>query len=152
MDPKEERAELFAIYAGLDAEIAAIGPRCEASGRCCRFAEYGHTLFLSALEAEALFEPGIPPGARLSAETCPYQVGGLCTARERRPLGCRSYFCDPTFAEAMPAISERWTQRLKELHERSGRAWDYRPLHRHFPPGNDTCEIAAGTLRIAGST
>jgi superfamily I DNA/RNA helicase len=28
------------------------GPVCVASGRCCRFKEYGHTLFLSNLEAE----------------------------------------------------------------------------------------------------
>jgi hypothetical protein len=148
----EERSALFEIYSGLDAEIAAIGPRCEASGRCCRFAEYGHTLFLSALEAEVLFEPGIPPGARLSEASCPYQVGGLCGARERRPLGCRSYFCDPAFAGAMPEISERWTQALKALHEGSGRRWDYRPLHRHFPVPLDTCANVAGRLPIVSCT
>ena len=31
--------------------VAGLAPLCELSGRCCRFREYGHTLFLSAAEA-----------------------------------------------------------------------------------------------------
>src|SRR5687767_2381719 len=49
----EQRQRVMAIYAA-DAAVAAAGPRCDASGRCCRFTEYGHTLFLSHLEADVL--------------------------------------------------------------------------------------------------
>ncbi len=42
--------ELRALYAELDAEVARLGPVCELSGRCCRFIEFGHTLFVSEAE------------------------------------------------------------------------------------------------------
>lgn len=122
-------ADLDAVYADLDREVAAASPVCRASGRCCRFREYGHTLFLSRLEAERLLAAGLPAGADVGREGCPYQAQGLCTARERRPLGCRVYFCDPSFADRMAELSERYVGRLKSLHERYGLAWDYRPLH-----------------------
>jgi hypothetical protein len=121
-------ADLRALYADVDAEVGACQPRCDVSGRCCRFSEYGHTLFLSAVEAELLFSE--PPALSQRPAECPYQIGGRCTARERRPLGCRIYFCDPTFADRMPEISESAISRLKRLHERWGRGWDYRPLER----------------------
>lgn len=122
------RADLFVLYSEVDAEVAAHDPRCDVSGRCCRFSEYGHTLFLSAVEAELLCsEPAAPSQEQ---GECPYQIAGRCTARERRPLGCRIYFCDPRFADRMPEISESAIARLKRLHERWGRGWDYRPLER----------------------
>ncbi len=121
---------LLELYHDLDAEIAAANPRCAVSGRCCRFGEYGHTLFLSELEAEALLEPGLPAGA-VSPDLCPFQIQGLCTARDRRPLGCRVYFCDPAYAERQVEISERFIGRLKRLHDTLARPWNYRPLH-HF--------------------
>src|SRR4051794_15527084 len=42
------------LYADVDREVAAAGPVCIASGRCCRFKEYGHVLYLSSLEANVL--------------------------------------------------------------------------------------------------
>ena len=54
------RWEVLAVYAAADAAVRAAGPRCDASGRCCRFTEYGHTLFLSAFEAEILLESRPP--------------------------------------------------------------------------------------------
>jgi len=121
-----ERADLHALYAAVDAEIGAENPRCDVSGRCCRFNEYGHTLFLSAAEAELLF--AVAPAA--GGAECPYQIAGRCTARERRPLGCRIYFCDPNYAARMIEISESAVKRLKQLHGGWGRGWDYRPLER----------------------
>jgi hypothetical protein len=126
-------AELLALYADVDAAVAAANPRCDASGRCCRFGEWGHTLFLTAPEAETLFAEPFPAGGAVAADLCPYQVGGLCAARERRPLGCRVYFCDPAWAERMPAAMEAALAGLKALHERADLPWDYRPLHRWEP-------------------
>ena len=48
------RSELRALYEQLDAEVAALGPVCQLSGRCCRFKEYGHTLFVSIPEVQFL--------------------------------------------------------------------------------------------------
>ena len=127
----ELRAQVLAIYAEADAAVAAAGPRCDASGRCCRFKEYGHTLFISNLEAEVLLESAPPYERPVSGDFCPFQVDGLCTAREPRPLGCRVYFCDPSYQETGKAISETYLRRLKELAEEHGTGWRYFPLH-HF--------------------
>jgi Fe-S-cluster containining protein len=84
------------LYAEVDREVAAAGPVCVASGRCCRFKEYGHTLFLSHLEADVLLAAAPPYDTPVSADYCPFQKENLCTAREPRPLGCRVYYCDRT--------------------------------------------------------
>jgi len=121
-------AALRELYAELDAAIAARGPVCQASGRCCRFKEYGHTLFLSRAEADYLLQADWPAYA-YDENLCPFQVEGLCQARERRPLGCRVYYCDPAYHGQAGPLSEEFIVRLKALHEAHGLAWDYRPLH-----------------------
>src|SRR5262245_21877628 len=93
------------IHSAADAAVAVQGPVCESSGRCCRFTEYGHTLFLSDMEAEYLLATA-PGYDRVSIDGCPFQTDGLCTARDERPLGCRVYFCDPKFQQSMPLILE----------------------------------------------
>jgi Fe-S-cluster containining protein len=124
------REGLLAIYDELAADIARAAPVCELSGRCCRFKEYGHTLFISRPEAEFLLEQGLPENAVVDEAGCPFQINGLCTARERRPLGCRVYFCDPKYAGTGEGLSEIYIARLKQLHEETQTPWDYRPLHR----------------------
>jgi Fe-S-cluster containining protein len=123
------REGLLAICDDLEADIARAAPVCELSGRCCRFKEYGHTLFLSRPEAEWLLEQGLPENATIDEAGCPFQIGGLCTARERRPLGCRVYYCDPRYAGVGEELSERYLRRLKQLHDETGTPWEYRPLH-----------------------
>src|SRR5215218_5580331 len=110
------RQAVLELYREVDADVAAAGPVCIASGRCCRFKEYGHTLFLSQLEADVLLADAPPydPSA-VTADFCPFQKGNLCTAREPRPLGCRVYYCDPNYAGTGEAISEKYLKRLKQL-------------------------------------
>ena len=78
------KAELRVLYTELDREVAGIGPVCELSGPCCRFEEYGHTLFVSTAEVEYLV--GTAPAQERpldQAQTCPWQdARGHCTARE----------------------------------------------------------------------
>jgi Fe-S-cluster containining protein len=128
------RDALRALYDDLDAEIARLGPSCALSGRCCRFEEYGHTLFLSAPEAALLLAEAPAPSRPLDdGASCPWQdPRGRCTAREARPLGCRVYFCDPAYQPDAPALSERFIARLKRLVEDFHLSWDYAPLHHHL--------------------
>jgi hypothetical protein len=125
------RRTVLQLYSEVDRDVAAAGPVCVASGRCCRFKEYGHVLFLSNLEADVLLAgaPDYDPAA-VTADFCPFQKGNLCTAREPRPLGCRVYYCDPTYQERAGEITEAYLRRLKELAEAHGVAWRYAPLHR----------------------
>ena len=125
------RKEIQALYAEADREVAAAGPVCVASGRCCRFKEWGHTLFLSSLEAEVLLADAPTYEQPVSADFCPFQKDKLCTAREPRPLSCRVYFCDPNYQETAHGITEKYVRRLKDLAEAHGVSWQYAPLH-HF--------------------
>jgi hypothetical protein len=123
------RRRVLELYAEADREVAAAGPVCVASGRCCRFKEYGHTLFISNLEAEVLLHGAPPYALPVSSDFCPFQQGTLCTAREPRPLGCRVYYCDPAYQETSHAITEKYLRQLKELAEAHDVAWRYAPLH-----------------------
>jgi hypothetical protein len=125
------RRQVLELYQEVDVEVRAAGPVCMASGRCCRFKEYGHVLFLSNLEAEVLLSAAPPYSQPVSADFCPFQKENLCTAREPRPLGCRIYFCDPAYQDAMKDITEKYVRRLKELAAQQGVEWRYAPLH-HF--------------------
>jgi hypothetical protein len=135
-DPSSETgllAEVRGLYAELDAEVCRLGPTCQLSGRCCRFREYGHTLFVSTPELRFLLSAAPAPQRPLDqGETCPWQDAlGRCTAREARPLGCRVYFCDPTY-HAAAELSESYIARLKQLAREHALPWNYAPLHRHL--------------------
>ena len=126
---EELRRQVLELYRQVDQAVAAAGPVCVASGRCCRFKEYGHVLFLSNLEAEVLLA-GAPPYERpVTADFCPFQKDNLCTAREPRPLACRIYYCDPSYQETGNRISEEYLQKLKALANERSVTWHYAPLH-----------------------
>lgn len=130
--PTDWADEVREVYAWADAKVSENSPVCRISGRCCRFREFGHSLFLSHLEARILLDGApfpLPAGKEFDDSGCPYQVNGKCQAREERPLACRVYFCDPTFHQAMPAILEEALARLKSIADRHGLDWCYAPLH-----------------------
>lgn len=116
--------DLEAVYADLERELAALGPRCELSGRCCRFREYGHQLWTTTLELEYL-QAREPEPDRTPEGVCPYLVQGRCGVRDHRMLGCRIYFCDPAYADAMGPLYERYHRRIKDLHARHGIPYRY---------------------------
>ena len=123
------RRAVLDVYAAVDRAVAAARPRCDSSGRCCRFKEYGHTLFISHFEAELLLETAPHFEQPASADCCPFQVQGLCTARDERPLGCRIYFCDPTYQETSNRITEDALSQLKRIADEHDAGWRYAPLH-----------------------
>lgn len=128
------RDDLHAIYDALEADVARAGPVCALSGRCCRFEEYGHTLFLSEPELMVLLADAPPPVRPLDeGQTCPWQdLRGRCTAHGARPLGCRVYFCEDSYQSHAHDLSERYIGRLKRLVESNDLPWNYAPLHLHL--------------------
>src|SRR5687768_326847 len=75
-------AAVLEIYSRVQTQIDARKPRCDISGRCCRFETYGHRLFVTTAELAAFHQ-------QLPAETaaavagwdgigCPFQVAGRC--------------------------------------------------------------------------
>ena len=141
---EEWRIIIQEFLASAEHRITTYSPRCEISGRCCRFKEYDHTLFLSQVEADILLKDGLPEASKTSVEengeenlavspdTCPFQINGLCTAREKRPLGCRTFFCDPQYQDTMPVVTEELLTELKELHLKYDRTWSYAPLYTYL--------------------
>jgi Fe-S-cluster containining protein len=137
---EEIRRRVLEIYREADAAVAAAGPVCVASGRCCHFKEYGHTLFLSSLEADVLLAAAPPYDRPVSTDNCPFQRNSLCTAREPRPLGCRVYYCDTNYQETGTQITETYLRRLKDLAEEFDVPWQYAPLHLFL---NQTVDVSS---------
>lgn len=140
-------AALVVLYEALDRDITRAGPTCELSGRCCRFEAYGHTLFVSRLEVDHLLATAPTPIRPLdTGQTCPWQdPHNRCTARAARPLGCRVYFCDPTFSDASARLSEHYIRALKRITDDLGRPWHYAPLHTHLAQAQTDGRVAFPT-------
>jgi hypothetical protein len=129
-DPAAQaRVALRAIYARVAEDLAARPElSCELSGRCCRFREAGHQLYLTRLEYEEMVARG---GARpADPDACPWLEDGLCGNREGRALACRTYFCSDEKQAA--EVTERWHAEIRNLHANSGLDYDYRSLASHM--------------------
>lgn len=137
------------VYATVDAAVAAAGPRCDSSGRCCRFEEYGHSLFLSQFEAEILLETAPAYVKPVTRAGCPFQVDNLCTARNERPLGCRIYFCDPAYQDRQNEITEQAIAALKRIADDYGAGWRYAPLHVFLNEADRPAVSEAGNPRLS---
>ncbi len=111
------------IHAEAHRHIAERSPVCTASGRCCKFEEFGHRLFVTGLETAltlSRIDRTILPSDVAQARdegNCPFQLERLCSIHESRPLACRLFFCDPTADAWMPALSQELHDRLRSLHE-----------------------------------
>lgn len=121
------RQELEAIYRQVDAEVQATGVTCWVRGLCCDFEKLEHVLYASSIEL-AFAEEALPPGLEPAGRLCPFWRDRLCTLRERRPLGCRTYFCDARGRDRREDIYERYYDRLKALARRLGLPWTYQPF------------------------
>lgn len=118
-------ARLDAIYAEAARAIAARGPACWASGRCCNFEAFGHRLYVTGIEAAHTVAQWNARGAPLvleqveAAETvggCPFQRRNLCDAHRLKPLGCRLFFCDRTASQWQTDVLEELHAKVKALH------------------------------------
>lgn len=127
IDPRL-KSGLLQIYEDLVGDLNQLGPVCDLSGRCCRFKEYGHRLYLTRTEAELLLEEGLPAGSTVNENGCPFQQGLLCTAREKRPFGCRVFYCDPRYAGQAERLSEKYLAQLRLLHDQTNTPWEYGEL------------------------
>ncbi len=120
------------IYDRLAEEIAALGPVCELSGRCCRFESFDHRLYATGLEIAWLVDRLDEPGRdRLcdadlpNLDGCPFQVEGRCSEHAHRPVGCRIFYCDPNAQAWQQPKSEACLRELGKLHESHGLPYRY---------------------------
>jgi Fe-S-cluster containining protein len=131
--PDEVRARAFAaleaLYADFEAFVERARPVCIRRGVCCRFEEAGHELFATGLEAD--YAASRHPDAREpeAPGRCPYHVSGRCTAREGRPLGCRSYYCDTRTETVLAEAHEAFLEQVRRIERETG----YPPSYGRFP-------------------
>ena len=120
--------EIEELYAEVDAEVACRDVRCMGGGPCCKFDLTGRWVYLSAGELAVLCRRPPPRPAQSLRSRCAYQVGPRCTARRRRPLGCRVFFCDVQTAEFCAELYEKSHARLRRLHEEYSLTYVYAGL------------------------
>jgi Fe-S-cluster containining protein len=123
------------VYRDLADEVAKRRPVCVVSGRCCRFEEFGHRLFVTTAELATFVHGFERQGGRTHAidsamniwdgTGCPFQVAKLCGVHALRPFGCRIFFCDATATQWQNDTYEAFHARLKRLHEDLGLPYFY---------------------------
>lgn len=125
-DTSEFAFAMQSLYAEVDAAIASHLPVCTNRGQCCKFDTFGHRLYVTSVEfdyfAEGMKDRWITP----TSESCPYQSGGRCNARDHRPLGCRVFFCEERSQAWQGPEYERFLARLKDIGERFEIPYRYR--------------------------
>lgn len=127
-DDEALAARMAEFYRRVDEAVAAHQPVCLNRGACCRFDQFGHRLYVTTPEL-GYFLRGQQVAWRSThaAEgACPWQAGGMCTAREHRPLGCRIYFCDAGAQAWQGPEYERFLGELKLIGRESGLPYAYR--------------------------
>ena len=127
-DRAEVREALEGVYRDVGVEIAERRPRCELSGRCCRFEEYDHRLYVTTIELAGFvhgLRRGRPAAPAWDGRGCPFQVSKLCSVHAIRPFGCRVFFCDPAAAQWQNEAYERFHGQIKRLHDHYGVGYFY---------------------------
>ncbi len=128
--------ELETVYRNFQSQLDQRRPRCDVSGRCCRFEDYGHRLFVTTIELAAfamsqqaainrgtdtvgacVVVAGVVAAGSWDGTGCPYQLAGRCSVHFDRPFGCRVYFCDPTSTGWQEQQYESVHAQVKRLHE-----------------------------------
>jgi Fe-S-cluster containining protein len=118
----EVHTAIRALYQSLQSQIDIRRPLCQTSGRCCRFDEFGHRLYVTTAEM-ATFLQDIPPTPKAPSNplavlpSCRYQLDGLCSVHAIRPFGCRIFFCDASSTDWQHEQYEIFHNRLKLLHQ-----------------------------------
>ena len=124
--PESAFTELREIYAQLGGELEPYRRHCDARGICCNFKAHGHRLYVTGLEAAEMARAGVKADRALShAGSCPFLRGALCGIRENRALGCRIYYCDPTYEEQRNATYEKFLGLVRDVEARHGIAHTY---------------------------
>lgn len=134
-------SEIHGIYRELGEQVVQRQPRCDASGRCCRFEEFGHLLFVTTAELAVFandfvqfdFKPSIQPISALKVLSnhardgrgCKFQVGNLCGVHAIRPFGCRVFYCDSSATQWQQDAYEHFHNRLRQIHSKNSIPYFY---------------------------
>lgn len=129
----EIHAAVQDLYRCVQSQIDLRRPICQTSGRCCRFDEFGHRLYVTTAEMGTFLHELNSREVPLAESrkdylaaikslhvltSCPYQIDGLCSVHSIRPFGCRIFFCDATATDWQREQYEIFHAQIKQIHER----------------------------------
>lgn len=140
-------AAMQAFYEDADRRIAEQSPVCWNKGECCRFGEFGHRLYVTALEV--VYYLATARGCKVPTVTedaCPHARDGKCGVRHRRPLGCRVFYCDPAAQHWQGPFTEEMLARLRRMHDELAVPYfyaDWLSVLRALEPGCDAVSASA---------
>lgn len=127
--PGDSITGLLAIYLDLDREIAGMGLECRQCGQCCDFRRHDYRLYASHVERALVVarhgDPALTP-----AGCCGFLIDGRCSIHPSRPLGCRTFFCDPAHKAREQGLCHAYQRRLRALADAHGLPWHYAPFFR----------------------
>ena len=116
---EDVREAMRAFYDEADRRIAALPHTCWNKGECCQFGQFGHRLYVTTLEAAYFMATAPDPGRPfpvITEDTCPCAHDGQCNARDRRPLACRIFYCDPAARDWQGPLTEELLTQLRKMH------------------------------------
>jgi len=116
------------MYREVDRAVTAAGPICVASGKCCRFKEYGHMLYLSNLEADVLLSNAPPYEQPVSADSARFRRRIFAPPASLGRWHAESFSGDPNYQETANRLTEEFLHRLKALALENDIEWRYAPL------------------------
>ncbi|MBF0196437.1 MAG: hypothetical protein HQL32_01945 [Planctomycetes bacterium] len=121
--------KLELVYEALESLWGSMSRPCDACGWCCHFDQAEHRLYTSSLELSWLLQK-YPLDNKPINDTCPFLVDNKCQARERRMLGCRTFFRQHNSQEKEKAESlyEDCLNKIKAIYQDEGLDWEYRDL------------------------
>lgn len=114
-DPSVDSA-LRGLFDRLDEKVNSGPAACNRTGDCCRFDQFGHRLYVTALEIAWVLTQVAKPTDVDPAGACVFQVDRLCTVHAVRPIGCRVFFCDRSADDWQHGLSEQFLADLRQLH------------------------------------
>jgi Fe-S-cluster containining protein len=127
--PESALQELRGVYARLAAELEPLRRNCDARGICCNFTAHGHRLYVTGLEAAEMSRSNEKADvAQAQSGSCPFLRGKLCGIREQRAIGCRIYFCDPTYEAQRNELYEKFLREVRAIEARHGIEHTYRQV------------------------
>ena len=121
------RQDLNNLYKSVSKELSQLSAPCRACGFCCHFGEAKHYLYASTLESIYIFDKYHAKPMHPNSHVCPFLKNEKCSIRDRRMLGCRTYFRLHTKKEKIKAeeIYEHNLLILKQLHNKYKIDWNY---------------------------
>ena len=128
------RVAIHALYGLVQQEIDRRRPACQQSGRCCRFDEFGHRLYVTTIELAVFIHElrqiehsrpssGLPIFNPVGG--CHFQQAGLCSVHPIRPFGCRIFFCDPSAERWQEEQYEQFHGQIRSIHDDLGIPYFY---------------------------